>query len=433
MPGAKAPILCFVGPPGVGKTTLAKSIADATGRKYVRISLGGVNYEPAIRGDRRSFIGSKPGSIIQALKSAGTLNPVILLDEIDKIGRGGLNGDPTAALLEVLDPAQNNSFKDHYIEIGVDLSKVMFIATANSLNIPPALLDRMEIVEVPGYTPQEKIVIAKRHIIPKQLKENGLKAGEFSITDDAIAKLIHNYTRESGIRELDRLIGTLCRKAIREIDKGEANSVVITSASLEKYLDRARVIERKALTVNTIGKTQGLYAGIVGGTAAIEVSILPGKGRIYRTGNLGKVLQESILAALTVVKSMLPDYGIDPQILEKRDIHIHSPDVPRGEGPSGGITIATSILSAITKIPVNKDVCMTGQINLQGDVMRIGGLRDKLIAAHSAGLKIAIIPEDNNPDLDDVPQQVKDEMQIIPVKNISEVFKIALVITPEGK
>ncbi len=429
VPNGKAPILCFAGPPGVGKTTLAKSIAEATGRKFVRISLGGVRDEGNIRGFLRTYIGAKPGDIVKALKEAGTSNPVILLDEIDKLGIGGHHGDPAAALLEVLDPSQNSSFKDHFLEIGIDLSKVMFIATANNLeNVPHALMDRLEIVEVTSYTLEEKLAIAKNNLIPKQLKENGLKADEFEISDDAIKKLIQEYTMEAGVRQLDRAIGTLCRKVIREIDDGKTAPANLTPESLEPYLGQRLVPRTQKLQANTVGVTQGLaWSAVGGGVTAFEAAIVPGTGKIHKTGNLGEISQESIMAALTVARKMMPDYKIGHRFLEDKDIHVHAPAGGKKDGPSAGITIATSIISAITNIPVNKDVCMTGEINLHGDVLPIGGLKEKLIAAHSIGLKIAVIPFANESDLKEVPQSVKDDMQIIPVKHITEVLKVALV------
>jgi ATP-dependent Lon protease len=429
VPNGKAPILCFVGPPGVGKTTLAKSIAEATGRKFVRISLGGVRDEGNIRGFLRTYVGSKPGDIVKALKEAGTSNPVILLDEIDKMGTANHHGDPAAALLEVLDPAQNGNFKDHFLEIGIDLSKVLFIATANDLKtIPPALADRLELFELESYTRDEKIAIAKEHLIPKQLKDNGLKAKEFEISDEAIKQLISEYTMESGVRNLDRLIGTLCRKALKEFDDGAAISLSVTGESLAEHIGAAKIPPMKAMKEDTIGKTQGLsWSPVGGGVLALEAVVLPGKGKIVKTGNLGETSQESIMAAMTAVRSMFPEYNVDPRFLENKDIHIHFPAGGKKDGPSAGITIATAVMSAITKIPVSKDVCMTGEINLHGDVMPIGGLKEKLIAAHSIGLKVAVISIENVSSLEDVPQQVKDEMEIYPVKHISEVLKIALV------
>ncbi len=425
----KAPILCFVGPPGVGKTTLAKSIAEALGRKFVRVSLGGSNDEAKIRGFMRTYIGARPGDIVRALIEAGTNNPVILLDEVDKLSGGGHQGDPAAALLEVLDPSQNKNFKDSYLEVGVDLSKVIFIATANSLDIPPALRDRMEVVELNSYTLDEKIKIAKNSLIPKEIKDNGLTTQEFSITDPALKKLIVEYTLEAGVRNLDRLIGTLCRKVVKEEYEGHSKGVTITPQLLNSYLGQSLVPPIKVLTKDTIGATQGLAYSIVGGDViTFEVSVDKGNGRITKTGGLGEVSQESIEVALTNAKRLLPTYKVDEKYLSDKDVHIHGRGQLSGkiDGPSAGAAITTSIISAITKIPVRKEVCMTGEINLRGDLLAIGGLKEKLIAAHAAGLKIAVIPFDNAKDLVDVPEQVKKDMKIIPVKHISEVLKIAL-------
>lgn len=429
VPNGKAPILCFVGPPGVGKTTLAKSIAEALGRKFVRVSLGGSNDEAKIRGFMRTYIGARPGDILRALIEAGSDNPVILLDEVDKLSGGGHQGDPAAALLEVLDPSQNKNFKDNYLEVGVDLSKVIFIATANSLDIPPALRDRMEIVELSSYTLEEKMSIAKNSLVPKQLKENGLTEQEFSITDDALKQLIVEYTLEAGVRNLDRLIGTLCRKVVKESYEGNTKPVTITPKLLFAYLGQSLVPPTKVLTRDTVGATQGLAYTTVGGDVIIfEVSVGKGSGRITKTGGLGEVSQESIEVALTNARRLLPNYRIDEKYLSDKDLHIHGRGQLSGkiDGPSAGAAITTSIISAITKIPVRKEVCMTGEINLRGDLLGIGGLKEKLIAAHAAGLKIAVIPADNEKDLVDLPEQVKKDMKIIPVKHLSEVLKIAL-------
>lgn len=429
-PNSKPPILCFVGPPGVGKTTLAKSIAEATGRKFVRVAMGGVRDEAAVRGFLRTYTASKPGRIIQGLKEAGSMNPIILLDEIDKMSGDGVHGDPSAALLEVLDPSQNDKFKDHFMEIPVDLSEVMFITTANSYDIPAPLLDRLEIIELSSYTLEEKMTIAKNHLLPKQMKECSLKEEEFQITDKGLETIITNYTMEAGVRQLTRTIGSLCRKAVKEISEGKSKKVVIDPQALETYLGPSKIVETKAVKENTIGLTQGLAWTAVGGRLLpIEAVILPGTGKLIQTGNLGKVQQESIMAAVTVAKTMLPAYGIDLKDIKGKDIHIHAPEAAiKKDGPSAGITITTSIISAMTKIPVRKDVCMTGEITLNGKVMAIGGLKEKLIAAHRAGIKIAIIPADNIPHLEDVPAQVKQEMKIIPVHHISEVLKHALAL-----
>jgi ATP-dependent Lon protease len=429
VPDGKAPILCFVGPPGVGKTTLAKSIAEATGRKFVRIPMGGANDEAKIRGFMRTYIGARPGEIVRALKEAGTNNPVILLDEIDKLKGGGFQGDPAAALLEVLDPSQNTHFKDNFLELGIDLSKVMFIATANSLDIAPPLLDRMEIVELSSYTLAEKTQIAKNNLIPKQLKENGLTAKEFSITDPALKQLIAEYTVEAGVRNLDRIIGTLCRKVVKESYEGKSKSVTITPELLPVYLGPSLVPPSKVLKEDTIGATQGLAYSTVGGDVlTYEAVIGKGNGHITMTGGLGDVSKESIQAALTVAKGLLPSYKVPEGFLADKDIHIHGRGSFGGkiEGPSAGAAITTSIISAATKIPVKKEVCMTGEVNLRGEVLAIGGLKEKLIAAHAAGLKIALIPEGNVNDLEDLPAQVKADMKIIPVKNITDVLKVAL-------
>ncbi|MBP6986151.1 MAG: endopeptidase La [Alphaproteobacteria bacterium] len=427
VPNGKAPIICFTGPPGVGKTTLAKSIAEATGRKFVRISLGGVGDESNIRGFLRTYIASKPGEIVKALIEANSSNPVILLDEIDKLGSDGHRGNPAAALLEVLDPSQNKTFKDHYLDMGVDLSQVIFIATSNSMDIPPALMDRLEIIEVPSYTQEEKVGIAKEHLLPKQLKENGIQAGEFAVSDDTIRKLIKEYTMEAGVRQLDRAIANLCRKALKSFYDGKSKTVSLTPESLVDYLGKPLVHDQKAMKKDIVGATHGLAWSPVGGSiATFEAVLIPGEGRLVKTGNLGEMSQESIMAAMTVAKSMLPSYGIKSNFLDDKDMHIHAAGGGKKDGPSAGITITTAMVSAITNIPVNKDVCMTGEINLHGDVLPIGGLKEKLIAAHNLGLKIAIIPMDNASDLDEVPQNVKDEMKIYTVSHIREVLKIAL-------
>lgn len=429
VPNGRAPILCFAGPPGVGKTTLAKSIAEATGRKFVKISMGGVNDEANIRGFQRTYIGSRPGEIVRAIKEAGVFNPVILLDEIDKLSGSNYRGDPASALLEVLDPAQNNDFKDHYLEVGMDLSKVMFIATANNLeNVPLPLLDRLEIIELASYTPEEKMNIATKSLIPKQIKDNGLADNEFSIDDQALREIIDQYTLEAGVRQLNRTIGLLSRKAVKEIADGKTKQLIITPENLEKYLGIPALLKDKPLGKDSVGIAQGLaWSPVGGGVMPFEAVILPGDGKIIKTGNLGELSQESIEAALTSAQSVLPNYSIDQRFLHDKNIHIHVATATKKDGPSAGITITTAIVSAITKIPVRKDVCMTGEINIHGDVLPIGGLKEKLIAAHRLGLKIAIIPEANAMNLVDVPDQVKKDMKIIPVRSIEEVLKIALV------
>jgi len=421
-------ILCLVGPPGVGKTSLGKSIADATGRAFVRISLGGVKDEAEIRGHRRTYIGSMPGKIIQGMKKAKTVNPLFLLDEIDKLGNDW-RGDPTSALLEVLDPEQNSTFNDHYLEVDYDLSDVMFITTSNSLRMPQPLLDRMEIIRLSGYTEDEKMEICKRHLIPKEKKVHALKQGEFSITDDAVRLLIRNYTREAGVRSLEREIANLCRKAIKEILLKKESNVKITPRNLKKYAGIARYQFGQAETENQIGVTTGLAWTEVGGDLlSIEAVILDGKGNTKITGKLGEVMQESAQAALSYVRAQARKLGIDPAIFEKRDVHIHVPEgaTPK-DGPSAGITICTSVVSAFTGRPVNKDVAMTGEITLRGRVLPIGGLKEKLLAALRGGIKTVIIPQENIKDLSEIPDNIKRGLTIIPVNTVDEVLKIALV------
>lgn len=428
VPNGKAPILCFVGPPGVGKTTLAKSIAEATGRKFVRVSLGGVRDEAAIRGFLRTYTSSKPGKIVQAMKEVGTNNPVMLLDEIDKM-TSDVHGDPSAALLEVLDPAQNNKFQDHYLETPYDLSHVMFIATANNIGeIPGPLLDRMEVIELSSYTLQEKMAIAKDHLLPKQMKENGLSKLEFSITDEAIEQLITNYTMESGVRQLDRIIGNVARKVVTNITEDKVKSVNFTPDMIEPYLGPSQMAELKPVSKDTVGITNGLAWTPVGGRLLpIEAIVIPGEGKVIQTGNLGQVQQESITAAMTVVKTLMTSYGLKADMLKDKDIHIHAPEAAiKKDGPSAGVTIVTSIISALTNKPVRKDVAMTGEITLNGRVLPIGGLKEKLLAAHRAGMKTVLIPKDNAPHLEEVPEKVKAELEIIPVDNIREVLKHAL-------
>ncbi|RMD88460.1 MAG: endopeptidase La [Alphaproteobacteria bacterium] len=428
----KGPIMCLVGPPGVGKTSLGKSVARATGREFIRISLGGVRDESEIRGHRRTYIGSMPGKIIQALRKAKTTNPVIVLDEIDKMGRD-FRGDPAAALLEVLDPEQNSSFVDHYLEVEYDLSDVMFIATANSYNIPEPLLDRMEIIPLPGYTEDEKLQIAKRHLIPKQMKNHGLKPKEFSITDEALTQIIRTYTREAGVRNLEREIAKLCRKAVTKLVKGEVEKVEITPQVLEEYLGVPRYRYGLAEKEDQIGVVTGLAWTSAGGDLlSIEALRLPGKGRIKATGKLGEVMKESIDAASSYVRAIAPQIGIKPTQFEHWDIHVHVPEgaTPK-DGPSAGIAMVTAIVSVLTQIPVRKDVAMTGEVTLRGNVLAIGGLKEKLLAALRGGIKTVLIPKENEKDLAEIPDNVKEGLEIIPISHVSEALKIALTRQPE--
>ncbi len=426
-------ILCLVGPPGVGKTSLGKSIADATGRTFVRISLGGVRDEAEIRGHRRTYIGSMPGKIIQGVKKAKTVNPLFLLDEIDKLGNDW-RGDPSSALLEVLDPEQNSTFSDHYLEVDYDLSDVMFITTSNSMNMPQPLLDRMEVIRLSGYTEDEKLEIAKHHLTPKEKKVHGLKEAEFSITDEALRMLIRHYTREAGVRNLEREVANLCRKAIKEILLKKEGSIKITPRNLKKYAGVQRYQYGQAETEHQVGVTTGLAWTEVGGELlSIEVVILEGKGKTKITGKLGDVMQESAQAALSYVRSQAKKFGIDPSLFEKRDIHIHVPEgaTPK-DGPSAGVTMCTSIVSAFTGIPVNKEVAMTGEITLRGRVLPIGGLKEKLLAAHRGGIKTVLIPHENERDLPEIPDNIKRGLTIIPVSLADEVIKIALVKDPKA-
>lgn len=431
----KGPILCLVGPPGVGKTSLGKSIARATGRSFVRASLGGMRDEAEIRGHRRTYIGSMPGKIIKGMKKAATSNPLFLLDEIDKLGND-YRGDPSSALLEVLDPEQNSSFNDHYLEVDYDLSDVMFVTTANSLDMPRPLLDRMEIIRLSGYTEDEKIEIAKRHLIPKIFKENAVKEKELSISDDAVRNIIRHYTREAGVRNLERELSTLARKAVKEImlSGKKTKKISVTEKNLEKYLGVIKYRFGEAEESDHVGVTTGLAWTEVGGDILfIEAVDMPGKGNIKQTGKLGDVMKESIETAYSVVRSHSRDLGIDQEVFEKTDIHVHVPEgaTPK-DGPSAGIAMYTTLVSVLTKIPVRKDVAMTGEITLQGRVLPIGGLKEKLLSALRGGIKTVIIPKDNEKDLAEIPDNVKSGLKIIPVSEVSEVIKIALngKITP---
>jgi len=425
----KGPILCLVGPPGVGKTSLGKSIAKSTGRNFVRMSLGGVRDEAEVRGHRRTYIGSMPGKVIQGMKKAKSSNPLFLLDEIDKLG-ADWRGDPSSALLEVLDPEQNGTFNDHYLEVDYDLSDVMFVCTANTMRMPQPLLDRMEIIRVAGYTEDEKVEISKRHLIEKQIEANGLKKGEFSISDDAMRDLIRYYTREAGVRSLEREIANLCRKAVKEIlmKPSGTGKVAVTRRNLDKYAGVRRFHYGEAELEDLVGVTTGLAWTEVGGELlSIEAVGLPGKGRVTTTGKLGEVMKESVQAAESYVKSRAVAFGIKPTLFEKKDIHVHVPEgaTPK-DGPSAGVAMATSIVSVLTGIPVRKDVAMTGEITLRGRVLPIGGLKEKLLAALRGGIKHVLIPKDNEKDLADIPDNVKRGLEIIPVGTVDEVLRNAL-------
>ena len=423
----KGPILCLVGPPGVGKTSLGKSIAKATGRKFIRISLGGIRDEAEIRGHRRTYIGSLPGKIIQMMKKAGTKNPLFLLDEIDKVGND-YRGDPSSALLEALDPEQNKEFNDHYLEVDYDLSDVMFVTTANTLNILPPLLDRMEVIRIPGYTEDEKVSIAQKYLIPKQSENNGLKDGEWKIDENINRKIIRNYTRESGVRNLEREISKIARKMVKKIDANEKTNNPVLESELPEYLGIEKfnygAIEEK----NRIGVVTGLAWTEVGGEILkIETVKMPGKGKMEITGKLGDVMQESVKAARSYIRSKSLEYGIIPPIFDKKDFHIHVPEgaTPK-DGPSAGIAMVTSIVSAITEIPVDKNIAMTGEITLRGVVLPIGGLKEKLLAAHRAGIKKVLIPQENKKDLVEIPEAIKKNIEIVPVENVDQVLKHAL-------
>ena len=424
----KGPILCLVGPPGVGKTSLGQSIAKATGRQFTRMALGGVRDESEIRGHRRTYIGSMPGKIVQNLKKVGTSNPLILLDEIDKLG-ADWRGDPSSALLEVLDPEQNSTFQDHYIEVDYDLSDVMFITTANTMNMPQPLLDRMEIIRLSGYTEDEKVEIARRHLIKKQVKDHGLKDGEFELTDDALRKTIQNYTREAGVRNIERELARLARKAVTEIVSGKADTVKITVDNLEDYLGVPKFRRSEIDDNDQVGVTTGLAWTEVGGELLnIEAVTVPGKGRVTSTGKLGSVMKESIQAAEYFIKNRARLIGIKSEDLAKNDIHVHVPEgaTPK-DGPSAGVAMVTSLVSALTGIPVRADVAMTGEVTLRGRVLAIGGLKEKLLAAVRGGIKTALIPLENQKDLAEIPDNIKDALTIIPVSMVDEVLIHALV------
>ncbi len=456
----KGPILCLVGPPGVGKTSLGQSIARATNRKFVRMSLGGVRDEAEIRGHRRTYIGALPGRVVQNMSKVETRNPLFMLDELDKMSMD-FRGDPSSALLEVLDPEQNHSFNDHYLEVDFDLSEVMFVATANSLNIPPALLDRMEVIRIPGYTEDEKVNIAKRYLLPKQMKANGLKAKELKVAEGALIDVIRYYTRESGVRNLEREISKICRKVVKEISlqesknkkaaakaKAEGKSadeikasakaikgISVTSDNLNKYLGVRRHQYGRAEDRDEVGLVTGLAWTEVGGELlSIEASTVPGKGKLQHTGHLGEVMQESIQAALSVVRSRSEQMGIDVDFHQKLDIHVHVPEgaTPK-DGPSAGIGMCTALVSALTKIPVRSDVAMTGEITLRGRVLPIGGLKEKLLAAHRGGIKTVLIPEENEKDLADIPKNITGDLQIKCVRWIDEVLALALIESPTPK
>ena len=429
----KSPILCLVGPPGVGKTSLGQSVARATGRKFVRMALGGVRDEAEIRGHRRTYIGSMPGKVLQSLTKVGTRNPLFLLDEIDKLGTD-FRGDPSSALLEVLDPEQNHTFSDHYVEVDFDLSDTMFIATSNSMNIPAALLDRMEVIRLAGYTEDEKLNISTRYLLPKQAKNNGVQDVEMDVTESALRGIIRYYTREAGVRSLEREISKICRKVVKGVQlKQYTSKVVVTEDNLNDFLGVRKYSYGQAEKANQVGQVVGLAWTEVGGDLlTIESAMMPGKGVIIRTGSLGDVMKESVEAARSVVRSRARRLGIKDELFEKRDIHIHVPDgaTPK-DGPSAGAAMTTAFVSAMTGIPVRADVAMTGEITLRGEVTGIGGLKEKLLAAHRGGIKIVLIPEENAKDLQDIPENVKNHLEIIPVKWIDRVLELALERMPE--
>jgi len=428
----KAPILCLVGPPGVGKTSLGQSVARATNRKFIRMALGGVRDEAEIRGHRRTYIGSMPGKILQNLGKAGVRNPLFLLDEVDKMGMD-FRGDPASALLEVLDPEQNHTFQDHYVEVDFDLSDVMFVATSNTMNIPPALLDRMEVIRLSGYTEEEKVHIALQHLLPKQMKTNGLKSGELAVAESAIRDIIRYYTREAGVRSLEREISKICRKVVKQLLlKKQEKKVLVAAKNLDKFLGVRRFTFGVAERENQVGQVTGLAWTEVGGDLlTIEVATMPGKGNVHRTGSLGDVMKESVEAARSVVRSRARRLGIRDDQFEKTDLHVHFPEgaTPK-DGPSAGIAITTALVSALSGIPVRADVAMTGEITLRGEVLAIGGLKEKLLAAHRGGIKTVLIPEENVKDLAEIPDNVKNRLELVPVKWIDKVLEIALERQP---
>ncbi len=429
----KAPILCLVGPPGVGKTSLGQSVARATGRKFVRMALGGMRDEAEIRGHRRTYIGSMPGKVLQSLSKVGTRNPLFLLDEIDKLGMD-FRGDPSSALLEVLDPEQNHTFADHYVEVDFDLADVMFVATSNSMNIPPALLDRMEVIRLAGYTEEEKLNIARRYLLPKQQKNNGVKDEELEVTEDAVRGIVRYYTREAGVRALERELSKICRKVVKGIQlKTYDGKVVVTEDNLNDFLGVRKYDFGRTEKNSQVGQVVGLaYTEVGGDLLTIEAAVMPGKGNIIRTGQLGDVMKESVEAARSVVRARARRLGIKDEAFEKRDIHIHVPDgaTPK-DGPSAGAAMTTAFVSALTGIPVKATVAMTGEITLRGEVTAIGGLKEKLLAAHRGGVKTVLIPEENVKDLQDIPANAKDKLDIVPVRWIDQVLKIALEREPQ--